>query len=77
MKVGDLVQPSSRVLTQKGFYWLNSESYGLVVRKPRTQYGTWQVLWYAGKTVGKSKALVKDRTWNMRREWIKHARVKK
>ena len=77
MKVGDLVQPSSRVLTQKGFYWLNSESYGLVVRKPRTQYGTWQVLWYAGPRDGKSRALVKDRTWNMRREWIKHARVKK
>ena len=77
MKVGDLVQPSARVLCQKGFCWLNDESYGLVVRKPHTQWGTWQILWYAGKTAGKSKALVKDRIWNMRREWVKIARVKK
>lgn len=77
MKVGDLVQPSARILSQKGFYWLSEDSYGLVVRKPHTQWGTWQILWYAGKTAGKSKALVKDRIWNMRREWVKIARVKK
>ena len=77
MKVGDIVQPSARVLGAKGFYWLNKESVGLVVRQPLTTYGTWQVQWYGGGSVGKTTGLSKNRIWNMRREWIKHAKVRK
>ena len=71
MKVGDRVQPSARVLSQQGFYWLTKETLGLVIRKPRTMYGTWQVQWYGN---GHFK---KQRTWNMRREWLKYAKAKK
>ena len=71
MKVGDIVQPSARLLVQKGFYWLSKESLGLVIRKPLTMYGTWQIQWYG------NGHFRKDRQWNMRREWIKHAKVRK
>ena len=71
MKVGDIVQPSARVLSQKGFYWLSKESLGLVIRSPLTTYGSWQIQWYG------NGHFRKDRTWNMRREWIKHAKVRK
>lgn len=70
MKVGDIVQPAARLLTQKGFHWLGKESLGLVVRKPLTFYGTWQIQWYGGKDNP-------HHMWSMRREWIKHARVEK
>ena len=77
MKVGDIVQPSARVLGQKGFYWLNKNSFGLVVRKPLTFYGSWRIQWYGGSHIGKKTGLKKDRIWNMRREWLKHAKAGK
>lgn len=68
MKVGDIVKPSSRLLSQKGFKWLCSDSLGLIVNK-RTYHGHFQVLWYMEDD--------NTRKWTMRREWIKHAKAKK
>jgi len=64
VKVGDIVQPSALLLKQKSFQWLDTDSFGLVTTEPRTTYGTWTVHWYG------------MRDWMMRREWLKHAKVK-
>ena len=71
MKVGDLVEPSAKIIKGAGFMWLQPESIGLVVREPNTEYFTWQVMWHDADQPSVT------RRWNMRREWIKHAKVKK
>jgi len=67
VKVGDIVQPSALLLKQKSFQqWLDPDSFGLVTNEPRTTYGTWTVHWYGRRDHGDG----------MRREWLKHAKVK-
>ena len=71
MKVGDIVKPSAVINKSEGFMWLQPESIGLVVREPNADYFTWQVMWYDAAQPSVT------RRWNMRREWLKHARVNK
>ena len=67
MKPGDLVERSAYSRKLDHLKWLPDDAVGLVVGKI-TSYGNWQVQWYG---FGLERKIM------MRRNWLKHAKVKK
>lgn len=65
MKVGDIVERSAYSKKLDHLKWIPKDAVGLVVGR-KTFYGNWEVQWYG-----------QSRSFMMRREWLKHAKVKK
>lgn len=65
MKIGDMVQPSSKLANQQDFKWLDKGSRGVVVGGPFGRNGALQVLWFADED--------NTRKWVMQRHWLKYA----